>query len=138
MRIVQWLAILVFVGGATACSKKRSDAVVLGKEHVDAAAPLNPVAASKPESDLAVRPIRDDEISVDQYVMKPEVRGTSKDPRALTAEQWLVRVRLLEGGRECYVPTDGARWQKIKIGDRVTVAYSEGKYTGTIWGADFP
>jgi len=31
----------------------------------------------------------DDEIDVDGYVMKPELRGTSRDPRALHHEQWL-------------------------------------------------
>jgi hypothetical protein len=38
----------------------------------------------------------DDEIAVDGYVMKPEVRGTSRDPRALKHEQWMVKVRMLE------------------------------------------
>ena len=41
----------------------------------------------------------DDEIAVDGYVMKPEVRGTSRDPRALSHEQWIVKVRMLSNGR---------------------------------------
>jgi hypothetical protein len=44
-------------------------------------------------------PIGGDEITVDSYVMRPEVRGTNRDPRALNAEQWLVKVRMIDSGR---------------------------------------
>ncbi len=49
---------------------------------------LNP----RPLRRRQIRPMADDEIAVDGYVMKPEVRGTSRDPRAVnSAEQWLVK-----------------------------------------------
>jgi len=78
----------------------------------------------------------DDEIDVDGYVMKKDVRGTSRDPRALRTEQWNVKVRMTENGREFNVPTEQTRWERLKSGDRVKVKYSQGNYTGTIWGAE--
>ncbi len=78
----------------------------------------------------------DDEIAVDEYVMKPEVRGTSRDPRALSHEQWIVKVRMLDDGRTFQVPADQARWEKLRENDRVKVRYRTGKYTGTVWAAE--
>ena len=78
----------------------------------------------------------DDEIAVDGYAMKPEVRGTSDDPRALKDEQWLVKVRILDGGRTLQVPADQAKWEKLRENDRVKVRYRTGKYTGTVWDAE--
>lgn len=65
-----------------------------------------------------------------------DVRGTSRDPRAASDEQWIVKVRLVEGGRQFNVQADKRQWEKLKPGDRIKVAYSEGKYTGTVWGAE--
>ena len=78
----------------------------------------------------------DDEIAVDGYVMKPEVRGTSRDPRASKDEQWLVKVRMLDNGRTFQVPADQAKWEKLRENDRVKVRYRTGKYTGTVWAAE--
>ncbi len=78
----------------------------------------------------------DDEIAVDGHVMKPEVRGTSRDPRALKDEQWLVKVRMLDNGRTFQVPADQAQWEKLRENDRVKIKYRTGKYTGTIWAAE--
>ena len=78
----------------------------------------------------------DDEIAVEGYVMKPEVRGTSRDPRALKHEQWIVKVRMLDNGRTFQVPTDQAQWEKLRENDRVKVRYRTGKYTGTVWAAE--
>ena len=125
--------------GATACEKKSGEAVVLSKEHIDAAPPIketpNAQSATTPEAKL--RPMADDEIAVDGYVMKPEARGTGRDPRALKAEQWLVRVRMLDDGRRIQVHADRAQWEKLRENDRVKVTYRIGKYTGTVWGAEF-
>ena len=127
------------------CDKKRGDAVVLAKEHIAAVevqltpSPFIATVEGTPHADaeeVAAKPLAPDEIVVDQYVMKGAVRGTSKDPRALTNEQWLVTVRLSGGGRQFNVPADRSRWEKLKVGDRVQVRYSEGKYTGTVWGAE--
>ena len=63
-------------------------AVVLSKEHIDAALPISeiPNAQSEPSPNAEIRPMADDEIDVEGYVMKPEVRGTSRDPRGLKDE----------------------------------------------------
>ena len=82
-----------------------------------------------------LRPIGDDEITVDGYVMKPDVRGTSRDPRALKDEQWLVKVRMINDGRTFNVQADQGQFDKLKEGDRVKVRYRLGKYTKTIWDA---
>lgn len=122
----------------TGCEKKRGEAVVIAKEHIDAALPTaeTPNAQSARSPDEQRRPMRDDEIAVDGYVMKPEVRGTSRDPRALKDEQWLVKVRMRDNGRTFQVPADQAKWEKLRENDRVKVRYRTGKYTGTVWAAE--
>jgi hypothetical protein len=124
--------------GLVGCDKKSGEAVVLAREHIDAALPNaeTPNAESAPSPDEQVRPMADDEIAVDGYVMKPEVRGTSRDPRALKDEQWLVKVRTLDDGRIIQVPADQAQWRKLRENDRVKVRYRTGKYTGTVWAAE--
>jgi hypothetical protein len=122
----------------TGCEKKRGEAVVIAKEHIDAALPTaeTPNAQSAPSAGEHLRPMRDDEIAVDGYVMKPEVRGTSRDPRALKDQQWIVTVRMLDDGRTFQVPADQAKWEKLRENDRVKVWYRTGKYTGTVWAAE--
>ena len=78
----------------------------------------------------------DDEMAVDGYVMKPEVRGTNRDPRALKDEQWLVKVRMVDDGRIIQVPAHQAQWEKLRERDQVKVRYRTGKYTGTVWAAE--
>jgi len=68
--------------------------------------------------------------------MKPEVRGTNRDPRALSAEQWLVKVRMIADARTFNVPADQARFNKLKAEDRVKVKYRVGKYTNSLWSAE--
>jgi hypothetical protein len=122
----------------TGCEKKRGEAVVLAKEHIDAALPTaeTPNAKSADTPDEQLRPMADDEIAVDGYVMKPEVRGTSRDPRASKDKQWLVKVRMLDNGRTFQVPADQAKWEKLRENDRVKVRYRTGKYTATVWAAE--
>ena len=122
----------------TGCEKKHGEAMVLAKEHIDAALPTaeTPNAQSAPSPDEQRRPMRDDEIAVDGYVMKPEVRGTGRDPRALSHEQWIVKVRMLDNGRTFQVPADQAKWEKLRENDRIKVRYRTGKYTGTVWAAE--
>src|SRR5206468_8608852 len=89
------IVVLVMVG-MVGCEKESGDAVVLAKEHIAPALPIAETsnAQSAPTPDEQPRPIADDEITVDgyMYMMKPKARGTSRDPRALKAEQWLVKV----------------------------------------------
>ncbi len=131
------VAVLLMIG-ATGCEKKSGEAVVLAKEHIDAALPTaeTPNAQSAPSPNEQLRPMRDDETAIDGYVMKPEERGTSRDPRALKDEQWLVKVRMLDNGRTFQVPADQAKWEKLRENDRVKVRYRTGKYTGTVWAAE--
>ena len=122
----------------TGCDKKSGEAVVLAKEHIDAALPTTetPNTESTPNRDEQLRPMADDEIAVDGYVMKAEARGTSRDPRALKHEQWIVKVRMVDNGRTFQVPADQAKWEKLRENDRVKVRYRTGKYTGTVWAAE--
>ena len=143
------LAVLAALSMA-ACTKKGGEAVVLGKEHIDAADPYpsvtpNPTVAKETgttESSPAEtaqyieRELAADEIVVDTFVMKKDVRGTKKDPRATTDEQWRVSVQLVNGGRQFVVQTDRAHYEKLKPGDRIKVRYKEGNYTGTVWGSE--
>ena len=120
------------------CEKNSGEAVVLAKEHIDAALPTaeTPNTESTPGPDAEIRPMADDEIAVDGYVMKAEARGTSRDPRAFKHERWLVKVRMLDNGREFPVPADQTKWEKLRENDRVKVRYRTGKYTGTVWAAE--
>ena len=122
----------------TGCEKNRGEAVVVSKEHIDAAPPTAETPKPQAESgpNVEIRPMADDEIAVDGYVMKPEVRGTSRDPRALQHEQWLVKVRMLDNSRTFQVPANQANWEKLRENDRVKVRYRTGKYTGTVWAAE--
>lgn len=121
--------VLTAVAGLVACEKRSGEAVVLGKEHIDA-------AVESPTPGDGANGNRDDEITVDSYVMKQEVRGTGRDPRALKNEQWLVKVRLTADGRAFNVPADEAEFEKLNEGSRVQVSYRVGKYTKTVWGAE--
>jgi len=131
-----WFVFLVMA--VTSCEKQSGEAVVLAKEHIDAALPIaeRSKVESEPGPTAEVRPMANDEIAVDGYVMKPEARGTSRDPRALQHEQWIVKVRMLDNGRTFQVPADQAKWEKLRENDRVKVRYRTGKYTGTVWAAE--
>jgi hypothetical protein len=113
--------------------EKRS---ILSKEQIEKRAPSTPTESASTPIVEEERPMADDEIAVDGYVMKRDVRGTANDPRALGFAKWLVKVRMMENGRQFNVPTEEVQWDKLKTGDRVKVKYSQGKYTGTIWGAE--
>jgi hypothetical protein len=137
--IVPSLVIVVLMTvGMIGCEKKSGDAGVFAKEHIAAALPIaeTPNAQSTRTPDEQPRPITDDEIAVDGYVMKPEARGTSRDPRALKAEQWLVKVRMIDDGRTFNVQAEQAQFDKLEEGDRVKVRYRIGKYTKTVWGSE--
>jgi hypothetical protein len=140
------VVILSFAG----CWKKSGLAVVLEKEHIaareatptpkaESSASLSEPAASpnaSTSSEEIVREMHDDETDADGYVMKKDVRGTSEDPRAMDHEQWLVTVRMIQGGTRFNVQTDQPHWEKLKIGDQVHVTYRQGKYTGTVWDSE--
>jgi hypothetical protein len=132
------LIAICLIIGVSGCEKNSCEAVLLVKEHIDAALPTaeTPKAQSEPGPTAEIRPMTDDEIAIDGYVMKPEARGTTRDPRALSHEQWIVKVRILDNGRTFQVPVDQAKWEKLRENDRVKVRYRTGKYTGTVWAAE--
>ena len=132
------LIAICLIIGLSGCEKKRGQAVVLAKEHIDAAPPTAemPNTESTPSPDEQLRPMADDEIAVDGYVMKPDARGTSRDPRALKHEQWIVKVLMVDNGRTFQVPADQAKWEKLRENDRVKVRYRTCKYTGTVWASE--
>ncbi len=160
---VSVVAVLLAIGLA-GCGKKSGEAVVLSKEHTDAAPPtaetpkvglalpcepnmprIGVQGTARPTGTQAeltpgpaaeIRPMANDEIAVGGHVMRPEVRGTSRDPRALKDEQWLVEVRILDNGRTFQVQAGQAQWEKLRENDRVKVRYRTGKYTGTVWAAE--
>jgi Ni/Co efflux regulator RcnB len=124
-----------------ACQKQVSEAIVVGKEHIAAAALTaaptgSPAGEQAPMNEEQTRPMRNGEIVIDQYVMKSEDRGTGRDPRAIQDEQWLVKVRLVNSERTFNVPADRARFERLREGDRVQVRYRVGKYTNTVWSSD--
>ena len=127
--MAQLVLILIFAG----CEKKSGEAIVLEKEHIAAKkiedSKSTPPTVAKDEATSA------NEITVDQYVMDPAVRGTDRDPRATNHEQWIVKVRMTNG-RQFNVQSDQSRWEKLKEGDRVFVTYRQGKYTGTVWDSE--
>ena len=126
------------------CERHSGKAIVLAKEHIAAAPPISeasPAGSAASPNEISptsekLRPIGDDEITVDGYVMKPEVRGTSRDPRALKNEQWRVKVRTIYDGRTFNIQAEQGQFDKLKQGDRVRVRSQLGKYTKTVWGAE--
>ena len=140
------LFIVLLLGlGLAGCDKKRSEATVIAKEHIDAAE-IKPSPTPKTSGDETKEAATDnepvyremtaDEIDVDGIVMKKGVRGTGKDPRATTDEQWRITVQIAAAGQSQVIRTDRAHYDKLKIGDRIKVRYRQGQYTGKVWFAD--
>jgi hypothetical protein len=143
--VVGLLAIFGFAG----CDKKVGDAIILSKEHIaakisatpgepssSAAASTSTASESQGDAEETATGLAGGTIAVGPYIMKPEVRGTSRDPRAINHEQWLVTVKMIHDLRLIDVHADQAQFQKLKEGDRVKVTYKMGKYTGTVWDAE--
>jgi hypothetical protein len=120
------------------CAKKHGEAIVVEKEHIDAAEiKPSPSPGVSPASEEPVsREMAPDEIDVAGIVMKKDVRGTSKDPRAGREEKWLVKVEMVQVSRAFNIHTDRAHYDKVQVGDKIKVSYSEGNYTGTVWGSE--
>ena len=132
---------LIVMLSLAGCEKKSGEAIVLEKEHIALMEALPKEQAASPNKpaksdDQKVTELGKDDITVDAYVMNKNVRGTSRDPRAADHEQWLVKVRMINDGRQFNVQADQAQFDKLKEGDRVKVAYRIGKYTGTVWDSE--
>lgn len=152
---VVFVAGLLVIAALTGCQKKSGEAIVVEKEYIAAgeeretptpatsspepdASPVSPAASrSETVEDSAAKPLAEDEIVVESYVMKKNLRGTSKDPRAYPGlEQWRITVQMVGGGRQFMVPAKQAQYERVKVGDQVKIRYREGKYTGTVWSAE--
>jgi hypothetical protein len=85
--VVQFVVGLFAVFCVVGCEKRSGEAVVLAKEHIAAASLISetPSVEHMASPNERPRPISGDEITVDGYVMKPEVRGT--EPRSAGAER---------------------------------------------------
>jgi hypothetical protein len=148
LAFVAGMALILSLAG---CRKKSGQAVVLEKEHIAAreiiatpkveqtAFSSGPTAnsnVSAPNEDDKPRELGKDEIVVDTYVMKKDARGSSRDLRAMSDEQWIVTVQMVNDLRRFNVRTDKLHWDTMKAGDRIKVSYHQGKYTGTVWAAE--
>ena len=129
-RISILFAIAPLILSVAGCEKKTGVAIVLEKEHI--AAKKMEEANSTPQTVAKDEAASANEITVDEYVMDAAVRGTDRDPRATDHEQWIVKVRMMNG-RQFNVQADQSRWKKLDEGERVFVTYWQGKYTGTVW-----
>ena len=136
--LIRGLITLLAALSLIACSKTRSAATVVAKEHIDIAeAKPSPSAQPTPaETEITSSEMKPDEIEVDGYVMKKDVRGTSNDPRASKEEQWRITVEIEDIGLRKLIQSDRAHYNTLKVGDRIKVAYYKGRYTGTVWAAD--
>jgi hypothetical protein len=156
-KLAPFVAGLLVMASFAGCWKKSGEAIVVEKEHIVAGEvppTPSPGPAATVAAKVAVQPVTTpqespaqkeyvekelgpDEIVVDTYVMKKEVRGTSKDPRAYPGlEQWRIKARMVGDGRGFTVRAEKAQFERLKAGDRVKVRYSEGKYTGAVWSAE--
>src|SRR5450631_4810727 len=96
---------LIIMLSLAGCEKKSGEAIVLEKEHIALMEALPKEQAASPNKsaksdDQKVTELGKDDITVDAYVMNKNVRGTSRDPRAADHEQWLVKVRMINDGRQ--------------------------------------
>ena len=93
---------IALVISLTGCNKRSGEAIVTGKEYIEAVAP-----------------------------------GATPEERQLDREQWIVNVRMVYDGRRVNILLDDkAQWDRYEVDQRIHVTYQEGKYTGTVWGAE--
>jgi predicted small lipoprotein YifL len=64
------------------------------------------------------------------------VEGEPMKEHQTMHEQWKVKVEMRADMRKLDVLVEPAEWEKFKVGDRVNVGYSQGKYTGTVWSSE--
>ena len=74
-------------------------------------------------------------VVIEKRYVPAHVEGTEYKEGEMSHEQWLVTVEM-ENGRKNNAPVTEAQWNSLKVGDAVVAKYSQGNYTGTIWGID--
>ncbi|CAN5263196.1 hypothetical protein BH20VER2_BH20VER2_03610 [soil metagenome] len=136
------LALLVLLG-CSGCDKRSGEAIVLGKERIPPAQNLPlPGGDELPLADArsmdAGTFATGEKPKLGESALEPEtdVRGTARDPRAVSHEQWIVNVQMVADRRLIDVRVEQPQWEKLKEGDRVQVTHRIGKYTDTVWSAE--
>lgn len=130
----------LFCLALSSCEKRSGEAVVLSKECIPIAE-VSPTPGEQPsssevgvEAEPSSSSLPDEEVASENE--GPDLRGTSKDPRAVDHEQWIATVRMVSDRRVVEVRVGEQRWSALKEGERVKVRYKVGKYTGTIWSSE--
>jgi hypothetical protein len=75
-------------------------------------------------------------VVVDKEYIAAATEETKSQEHVLDHEQWIVKVKMLADLRRVDVHVEQPEWDRIKTSDRLRVTYHQGKYTGTIWGAE--
>ena len=112
------LVAVVAIAALGGCVKKGGEALVVGKEH-------------KPSVEIIEAAAADDEPTT-----PAEASPAPRSSPRMSEEQWIVSVRMVSDNRWIDVPVLKAQFDKLQEGDRVTVVFREGKYTGTVWAAE--
>ena len=119
---VGFVAELIFVLGFAGCDKKSGEALVIEKEHIaakeiqDTPSSETPSPAPEATPHYEERPLRPGEITVGPYVMLAEDRGTSRDPRASSDEQWIVNRACHQGRSPVQCASRPAAMGEVKRG----------------------
>lgn len=106
--VLRGILVALLLLGFPGCNSKEGEATVLTKEYIPAA--------------LADQTVKDQ-------------KGTPHEQQT-TPEQWKIMVEMRADLRKVDLLVEPAEWQKLKVGDRVNVRYSQGKYTGTVWHSE--
>ena len=126
--VVGSLVLLTFAG----CWKKSGEAVVIAKAYVPASAASETPTASPANGQV---PSPTDE-ATPKNSANDDSTAPPVDPRATSSEQWIVSVQMIADLRRIDVRVEQPQWNALKEGDRVQIAYRQGKYTGTVWSAE--
>ncbi|MGZ5537213.1 MAG: hypothetical protein ACXWG0_01655 [Chthoniobacterales bacterium] len=75
-------------------------------------------------------------VVVDKEFIAAATEETKSNEHVLDHDQWIVKVQMLADMRRVDVHIERPEYDRIKVGDHLHVTYHQGKYTGTIWGAE--
>jgi hypothetical protein len=135
------LALLVLLG-CSGCDQRSGEAIVLGKERIPPAETLPlpggdelPLADARSMDASTFATGRKPKLGESALEQESDVRGTARDPRAVSHEQWIVNVQMVADRRLIDVRVEQPQWEKLKEGDRVQVTHRVGRFTDTVWSA---
>ena len=105
------------------------------EEDIDiAGAKPSPAPSPPAETKIPSVEMKPDEIEVDGYVTKKDVRGTSKDPRATKEEQWRITVQIEDIGLRKMIQSDHGHYDKLKVADKIKVGITRVNTRGCLGG----